>query len=74
MGKARKRKKIPYIQTSGVDAPERLYAPFIFGTTAATMNINATFSFLVKGVTVVKKKEAEKIKVGSFPSLREVME
>ena len=68
------RKKILYIQTSGVDSPERAYAPFILATTAATMNIEATIYFLIKGVTLVKKGEAEKIKIGSFPSLKDVMD
>ncbi len=67
------KKKILYVQTSGVDQPERTYAPFILATTAAMMNIEATVYFVVKGITVVKKGEAEKIKLGSFPSLREVM-
>lgn len=67
------RKKILYIQTSGVDSPERTYAPFILATTAAMMDIDATIYFLIKGITVVKKGEAEKIKIGSFPSLKEVM-
>ncbi len=68
------RKKILYVQTSGVDAPERSYAPFILATTAAMMNTDATVYFVIKGVTLVKKGEAEKIKLGSFPSLREVMD
>ena len=69
-----KKESILYIQTSGVDTPERLYAPFILATTAATMGVEATIYFLIKGVTVVKKGEAEKIRIGGFPSLREVME
>jgi len=68
------KKKILYVQTSGVDAPERAYAPFILATTAAMMNIEATIYFLIKGVTLVKKGEAEKIKLGNFPSLKEVMD
>ena len=68
------KKKILYVQTSGVDTPERTYAPFILATTAAMMNIDATIYFLIKGVTVVKKGEAEKIKLGSFPSLKEVID
>ena len=68
------KKKILYIQTSGVDTPERTYAPFILAMTAAMMGIDATIYFLVKGVTVVKKGEAEKIKLGSFPSLRDVID
>ena len=66
-------KKILYVQTSGVETPERLYAPFILGATAAAMGIDATIYFVIKGVTVVKKGEAEKIKLGNFPSLKEVM-
>jgi predicted peroxiredoxin len=68
------RQRILYVQTSGVDTPERLYAPFILGSTAAAMDIEATVYFLIKGITVVKRGEAEKIKLGSFPTLREVMD
>jgi len=68
------KKRMLYVQTSGVDTPERTYAPFVLATTAAMMNIDATIYFLIKGVTVVKKGEAEKIKLGSFPSLKEVMD
>jgi len=66
--------KILYVQTSGIDTPERLYAPFILASTAVSMDIEATVYFLIKGITVVKKGEAEKIKMGSFPSLKEVMD
>jgi len=71
---AEKKKKILYVQTSGVDTPERTYAPFVLATTATMMDIDATIYFLIKGVTVVKKGEAEKIKIGGFPSLKEVMD
>jgi hypothetical protein len=67
------KKKILYVQTSGVDRPERAYSPFILATTAAMMNIDATIYFVIKGITLVKKGEAEKIKMGSFPSLKDVM-
>jgi predicted peroxiredoxin len=67
------KKKILYVQTSGVDTPERLYAPFILATTAVVMGLNATIYFLIKGVTVVKRGEAEKIKLGTFPTLKEIM-
>jgi hypothetical protein len=68
------RKKIVYVVTSGVDTPERLYAPFILATTAKAMDLDAVIYFVIKGVTVVKKGEAEKIKIGEFPTLKEVME
>ena len=67
------KKKILYVQTSGVDTPERTYAPFILATTAVVMGIDATIYFVIKGVTLVKRGEAEKIKLGSFPSLKDVM-
>jgi predicted peroxiredoxin len=66
--------KILYVQTSGLDTPERLYAPFILATTAKAMDVEADIYFVIKGVTVVKKGEAEKIKLGNFPSLKEVMD
>jgi predicted peroxiredoxin len=38
------------------------------------MGVDPTIYFIIKGVTVVKKGEAEKVKVGSFPSLKAVMD
>ncbi len=70
----KEKEKILYVQTSGIDSPERTYAPFILATTAIAMGVDATIYFVIKGVTVVKKGEAEKIKLGEFPSLREVMD
>ena len=66
--------RIVYVQTSGVDTPERLYAPFILAMTAKAMDIDAVIYFVIKGVTVVKRGEAEKIKLGRFPSLKEIMD
>lgn len=63
-----------YVQTSGIDTPERLYSPFILAQTAKAMGIDATIYFLGMGITVVKKGNAEKIKIGKFPSLKEVMD
>ncbi len=67
-------KKILYVQTSGTDAPERLYAPFILATTARAMDIDATIYFLGKGVTTVMTGNAEKIKLGNFPTVKQVMD
>jgi len=66
--------RILYVQTSGLDTPERLYAPFILGTTARSMDVEASIFFMIKGITAMKKGEAEKIKIGSFPSLKEVID
>ena len=68
------KKRILYVQTSGIDTPERLYSPFVLATVAASMNLDATVYFLGKGVTVVKKGEAQRIQMGSFPTLSEVMQ
>jgi predicted peroxiredoxin len=40
------KKKILYVQTSGVDTPKRLYSPFVLGMTAQAMDIDATIYFL----------------------------
>ena len=66
--------KILYIQTSGLETPERLYAPFILGMTAKAMDVDASIFFMIKGITVLKKGEAEMVKIGTFPRLREVMD
>ena len=63
-----------YVQTSGIDRPERLYSPFILAQTAKAMGIDATVYFLGTGITVLKKGNAEKIKIGEFPSLKDVMD
>ena len=72
--KSKNQKMLLYVQTSGPDTPERLYSPFILAQTAVAMGVSAIVYFLGKGVLVVKKGEAEKIKVGSFPTLRQVMD
>jgi len=66
--------KILYVQTSGIDTPERLYGPFILGATAAAMDMEASIFFMIRGITVMKKGEAEKVKIGAFPPLKEVID
>ncbi len=66
-------KRILYVQTSGVEMPERTYSPLVLARTAAAMGIDATVYFLGKGVTVVKTGEAERIQLGSFPKLSDVL-
>ena len=69
-----KKKSILYVQTSGIDTPKRLYSPFVLGMTAQAMDIDATIYFLGLGITVVKKGEADTVKEGSFPTVKEVMD
>ena len=68
------KKKLLYVQTSGVSTPQRLYSPFILAQTALAMDVEPIIYFLGEGVIVVKKGEAEKIKIGNFPSLKEVID
>ncbi len=68
------KKRILYVVMSGIDTPQRLYAPFILASTAVSMDVEATVYFVIEGVTLIKEGEAEKIQLGSFPSLREVMD
>ena len=70
----KKAKRILYIQTSGVDTPERLYAPFILAMTARAMGVEASIFFMIKGITALKQGVAEGIKIGNFPALKEVMD
>ena len=70
---AEKKEKILYVQTSGVDTPERLYTPFTLAITATSTDVEAYLFFVGKGITVVKKGEAEKVQLGALPPLKEVM-
>ncbi|MGM0688080.1 MAG: DsrE family protein [Bacillota bacterium] len=67
-------KNILYVQTSGTDTPERLYSPFILAQTATAMGLEASIYFLGLGMKVLVKGEAEKVKIGEFPTLKEVMQ
>ena len=69
-----RKKQLLYVQTSGVSTPRRLYSPFVLGMTARAMDIEATIYFLGEGITVVKKGAAEKVKEGSFPTVKEIMD
>src|SRR5680860_1308091 len=68
------KKKLLYVQTSGIDKPQRLYSPFILAQTAAAMDIEPILYFLGEGISAVIKGNAEKIKMGNFPTLKEVMD
>jgi hypothetical protein len=66
-------KKILYVVSSGPDTPERLYAPFILGSTARAMDVDADIFFFIKGVMAMKKGVAETIQLGSFPPLNVII-
>ncbi len=62
---------ILYVQTS--DDPERQYSPFVLAQSAKAMDIDAKVYFLGQALRVLKPGAAEKIKIGSFPSLHEII-
>lgn len=63
---------ILYVQTS--DEPERQYSPLVLAQTAKMMDIEAKVYYLGKGLKVLRPGEAEKIKMGSFPSVAEMLQ
>lgn len=62
-------KKMLYVVTNGPDAPRKLYLPFILAEDAVDKGWQATMFFTMKGVLVLKREEAKKIKVEKLPRL-----
>ena len=65
------KKAILYVQTS--DKPERQYSPLVLAQTAKAMDIDAKVYYLGQGLKILLPGEAEKIKLGTFPSVLEMM-
>lgn len=63
---------ILYVQTS--DDPERQYSPLVLAQTARAMGLEAAVYYLGQGLRVLRPGEPEKIKLGSFPSLKELLD
>jgi predicted peroxiredoxin len=61
-----------YVQTS--DAPERQYSPLVLAQTAKAMGLEAKVYYLGMGLKILRPGAAEEIKIGSFPSLREMLD
>ena len=64
-------KTILYVQTS--DNPERQYSPLILAQTAKAMGLNPKVYYLGQALRVLLPGAAEKIKLGSFPSVAELL-
>ncbi len=62
---------ILYVQTS--DAPERQYSPLVLAQTAKAMNLKPQVYYLGMGLKILVPGTAEKIKMGSFPSVAEMI-
>lgn len=62
---------ILYVQTS--DAPERQYSPLVLAQTAKAMDIEPKIYYLGQGLRILIPGEAEKVKLGNFPSVYEMI-
>lgn len=62
---------IIYVQTS--DAPERQYSPLVLAQTAKMMELNPKVYYLGMGLKILLPGAAEKIKIGTFPSVGEML-
>ena len=65
------KKTMLYVQTS--DDPERQYSPLVLAQTAQAMDIDAQVYYLGQGLRTLLPGAAEKIKLGSFPSVQEMI-
>ncbi|MEJ2270952.1 MAG: DsrE/DsrF/DrsH-like family protein [Candidatus Bathyarchaeota archaeon] len=66
------KKSILYVQTS--DEPERQYSPLVLAQTAKAMDVEAKLYYLGQGLRVLRPGEAEKIKLGTFPSVKQMID
>ncbi|MFQ6002428.1 MAG: DsrE family protein [Candidatus Zixiibacteriota bacterium] len=64
-------KSILYVQTS--DQPERQYSPLVLAQTAKAMDLNPKLYYLGQGLRILFPGSAEKIKLGTFPSVMEMI-
>ena len=62
---------ILYVQTS--NSPERQYSPLVLAQSAKAMGLEPTVYYLGMGLTVLKPGEAEKMQMGAFPSVAEML-
>ncbi len=64
-------KTILYVQTS--DQPERQYSPLVLAHTAQMMDVTPMVYYLGMGLKILRPGEAEKIKLGDFPSVANML-
>ena len=62
---------ILYVQTT--DAVEKQYSPLILAQTAKMMDLQPIVYYLGTAIKLLQPGEAEKIQMGSFPSLAETI-
>jgi len=61
-----------YVQTS--DNPERQYSPLVLAQTAKAMGLKPKLYYLGQGLRILIPGAAEKIKLGTFPSVAEMLQ
>ena len=60
------------MQTS--DVPTRQYSPLVLAQTAKAMNLDVKVYYLGDGLKILRPGEAEKIRLGAFPSVKEMLD
>ena len=63
---------ILYVQTT--DAPEKQYSPLVLAQTGKAMDLKVKVYYLGMGLKILKPGTAEQIKMGSFPTVREMID
>jgi len=64
-------KSILYVQTS--DEPGRQYSPLVLAQTAKAMDLKPRVYYLGQALKILKPGAAEKIKLGTFPTVAEMI-
>lgn len=65
-------KSILYVQTS--DLPERQYSPLVLAQTAKAMDLKPTVYYLGMGLKILRPGAADDIKLGTFPSVKDMLD
>lgn len=65
-------KFILYVQTS--DIPERQYSPLVLAQTAKAMDLKPKIYYLGQGLRILLPGAAEKVKLGTFPTVAEMLQ
>lgn len=64
-------RSILYVQTT--DAPEKQYSPLVLAQTAKMMDLTPRVYYLGTGLRILMSGNAENIKMGTFPSVAELL-
>jgi predicted peroxiredoxin len=72
MSDSQKKPFLLYVQTS--DNPERQYSPLVLAQSALAMDITPKVYYLGQALRVLAPAAAEKIKLGNFPSLLQLIQ